>query len=63
MPRWSGHGSSRPWDEADSLLAKRRQEQPAGAGSGSTSKAMRQLRNLSQWSRYVRAVLAPVPSK
>jgi hypothetical protein len=59
MPKWSGHGSSRPWDEADSLLAKRRRQQPA-AGS---SKAMRQLRNLAKWSRYVRAVLAPAAPK
>jgi hypothetical protein len=59
MPKWSGHGTSRPWDEADSLLAKRRQRQPAPG----SSKAMRQLRNLAQWGRYVRAVLAPAAPK
>jgi hypothetical protein len=55
MPRWSGHGSVRPWDEADSRLEKRR---PAAASTGA-SKAVRQFRNLERWSRYVRAVLAP----
>jgi hypothetical protein len=60
MPGWSGHGASRPWDEADSLLEKRR---AGGAAATGASRAVRQLRNLESWSRYVRAVLAPVPSK
>jgi hypothetical protein len=58
MPRWSGHGSSRPWDEADPQLERKRPQRPTGS-----SRAVRHLRNLERWSRYVRAVLAPAPAK
>jgi hypothetical protein len=59
MPGWSGHGSSRPWDESEALLETARRAQPAVSGS---AKAMRQLRNLGRWGRYARAVLAPAAS-
>jgi hypothetical protein len=60
MPRWSGHGASRPWNESDALAEGRAESRPAPSGS---SRAMRQLRNLERWSRYARAVLAPAASK
>lgn len=56
MPRWSGHGASRPWNEADALAEGKPAARPVPSGS---SRAMRQLRNLERWSRYARAVLAP----
>jgi hypothetical protein len=59
MPRWSGHGRSRPWDEADSLLEKKMGAAPV---TGS-SKLVRHVKNLQRWTRYVRAVLAPAVSK
>jgi hypothetical protein len=59
MPGWSGHGSSRPWDESEALVETARRTQPAVRGS---AKAVRQLRNLERWGRYVRAVFAPATS-
>ena len=50
-PRWSGHGSVRPWDRNEELLV-------GGIHPDSLARrALNQLRNVKGWSRYVRSVL------
>ncbi len=50
-PRWSGHGSVRPWDRNEELLVGGIRPDSLGR------RALNQLRNVKGWSRYVRSVL------
>lgn len=50
-PRWSGHGSVRPWDRNEELLVGGLHPDSLGR------RALNQLRNMKLWSRYVRSVL------
>lgn len=50
-PRWSGHGSVRPWDRNEDLLVGGIRPDSVGL------RALNQLRNVKGWSRYVRSVL------
>ncbi len=50
-PRWSGHGSVRPWDRNEELLVGGIHPDSLGR------RALNQLRNVKGWSRYVRSVL------
>jgi hypothetical protein len=50
-PRWSGHGSVRPWDRNEELLVGGIRPDSLGR------RALNQIRNVKGWSRYVRAVL------
>lgn len=50
-PRWSGHGSVRPWDRNEDLLVGGIRPDSLGL------RALNQLRNVKGWSRYVRSVL------
>jgi len=50
-PRWSGHGSVRPWDRNEELLVGGTRPDSLGR------RALNQLRNAKGWSRYVRSVL------
>ena len=50
-PRWSGHGSVRPWDRNEELLVGGTRPDSLGR------RALNQLRNVKGWSRYVRTVL------
>ncbi len=54
LPRWSGHGRARPWNQAHGFL-------PARARASRTARARttltRQMGLVPQWTRYLRAIL------